>query len=180
MPVTGGAVTGGAVLSVELRSAREIRSLVRRKWHGIGREKGRGQAMSYFRDLFRFGLVCDGMLQPGCLGQKGLSFWLRRQRRELFGDSRREFILFGIFGSTGDRTVLDRARVIDRDVVKQAPGRLNVARLRLRRPEEAESQHDEDSIAKRQRMQTDHNAPSNSRTVTLRSASLEAVQLEPF
>jgi hypothetical protein len=83
--------------------------------------------MSYFRDLFRFGLVCDGMLQPGCLGQKGLSFWLRRQRRELFGDSRREFILFGIFGSTGDRTVLDRARVIDRDVVKQAPGRVSAS-----------------------------------------------------
>jgi hypothetical protein len=77
-------------------------------------------------------------------------------------------------------TVRDRARVIDRDVVKQAPGRLNVARLRLRRPEEAESQHDEDSIAKRQRMETDHNAPSNSRTVTLRSARMEAVQLEPF
>jgi hypothetical protein len=29
-------------------------------------------------------------------------------------------------------------------------------------------------------METDHNAPSNSRTVTLRSARMEAVQLEPF
>ncbi|MGT2503191.1 hypothetical protein ACVOMS_25225 [Bradyrhizobium guangxiense] len=104
--------------------------------------------VSYFRDLLRLGLPADGLPKPAGLAEQGLSFGLRRQRLDLFGDGRGELVLLGVFRGARDLPLRYRAGIVDRDVVEQAPCRLHVARLRLGGAED-EHQHDQGSDAER-------------------------------
>ena len=115
----------------ERRAARQVGSLLGPERHGIGGEQMRTQRARRSGDLLWGGFSLDERLEFPTLADQPRLRRAWRKRRNALDNRSGKFAHLRIFGPADYLSAADGAAIIDGDIIKQAPRRLNV-RLRRR------------------------------------------------
>ncbi|WP_229446434.1 hypothetical protein [Massilia oculi] len=106
---------------VQRRTAGQIGQGARRNREGVGLQQQTVCLSRKQGNLLRRFLALDRLLQLGGGSCKFCMQRMRRQCRHLVLCTRRELLHFAVFEFADNRSVLDRAGVIDGDIIEQLP-----------------------------------------------------------